>query len=100
LPHLKAFSDKYDPDQVAVILVDVRNLKELTQKMAADSSLTMPVLLDGDDVSGDMYGVYATPTTFIVDQAGRAIFKHIGYGEGQEVMLEAEIELLLERGTT
>ena len=83
-----------------MILIDVRNMKEQTGKMVEDESLTMPVLLDGEGISRELYGVYATPTTFIVDQAGRAIFKHIGYGEGQEVMLETEIELLLERGTT
>ncbi len=78
-------------------MIDVRNLKEQTGKMAEDESLTMPVLLDSESVSRDLYGVHATPTTFIVDQAGRAVFKHIGYGGGQEVMLETEIELLLER---
>ena len=83
-----------------MILIDVRNMKEETAKMVEDESLTMPVLLDSESVSRESYGIRATPTTFIVDQAGRAIFKHIGYGEGQEVMLEAEIELLLERGTT
>jgi hypothetical protein len=75
-------------------------MKEQTGKMVEEESLTMPVLLDSENVSREIYGIRATPTTFIVDQAGRAIFKHIGYGEGQEVMLETEIELLLDRGTT
>jgi hypothetical protein len=83
-----------------VILVDVRNMKEQTTKMVEEESLTMPVLLDSEGVSREIYGIRATPTTIIVDQAGRAIFKHIGYGEGQEVMLETEIQLLLERGAT
>ena len=60
----------------------------------------MPVLLDDQEISREKYGVFATPTTFIVDQYGRAIFKHIGYVEGEEVMLEREIELLLKREAT
>ncbi len=83
-----------------MILIDVRNLKDQTSKMVEDEALSMPVLLDTEGISGDLYKVYATPTTFIVDHEGRAIFKHVGYGQGQEVMLEKEIELLLERGTT
>jgi hypothetical protein len=73
-------------------------MKEQTSKMVEDESLTMPVLLDSEGISREKYGIYATPTTIIVDQAGSAIFRHIGYGEGQEVMFEREIDLLLERG--
>lgn len=80
-----------------IILIDVRNLKEMTIETVKDQSLSMPVLLDTEDVSSDMYGVYATPTTFIVDRNGRAIFKHVGFGQGQEAMFEREIDMLLER---
>ena len=68
--------------------------------MIAGASLTVPVLLDEKDISGEAYGVFATPTTFVVDTAGRIMFKHIGYGPGMEGMLQREVALLLERGTT
>ena len=82
------------------MIVDVRNLKDRTQKIADNALLSVPILLDDQEISGEKYGVFATPTTFIVDQYGRAIFKHIGYVEGHEKMLEREIELLLARETT
>ena len=82
-----------------IILVDASNRKELTEKVMDEAVVSMPVLLDDKDISGEDYGVFATPTTFIVDSTGRIIFKHVGFGEGMEDLFEREIDLLLQRGT-
>jgi hypothetical protein len=91
---------KFGARGVEILIIDASNRRELTEKVAEETSITMPVLLDEEDVSGESYGVFATPTTLIVDGSGRVIFKHIGYGPGTEKVLEREIELLLERQTT
>lgn len=93
-------SEQYGSSGVEVLVIDASNRKELTERMIAEASLTVPVLLDEEDISGETYGVFATPTTFVVDTAGRIMFKHIGYGPGMEGMLQREVALLLERGTT
>lgn len=82
------------------MVIDVRNMKEHTQEIADRVSLSVPVLLDDKEVSRENYGISATPTTFIVDRSGKAMFKHIGYEEGHEAMLEREIQLLLNRKPT
>jgi peroxiredoxin len=97
LPQLEALYGKYTGRGVKVIVVDVSNRKELTRTIVDEVSASMPVLLDDKDISGKDYGVYATPTTFIIDSAGRTVFKHIGFGEGMEDMFEREIDLLLQR---
>jgi thiol-disulfide isomerase/thioredoxin len=97
LPHLQALHEKYGQDDVVVLLVDVRNLKDQTKEMADNASLSMPVLLDEEKISREKYNVRATPTTVIIDRSGKAVFRHVGYGEGEEKMLEREIELLLKR---
>ena len=80
-----------------VILIDASNRAELTRKMIEEAAVSMPVLLDDKDVTGESYGVFATPTTFIIDPAGRIIFTHIGFSEGMEAVLDREIDLLLQR---
>jgi hypothetical protein len=92
--------DKYGARGLEILIVDASNRKDLTQDVADETSLTLPVLLDDQDISHTAYGVFATPTTLLVDVAGRIIFKHIGYGPGTEDMLGREIELLLEGKTT
>jgi len=101
LPHLNALSDKYAGKGVKVVVVDVIGSKALTEKMIADAQYkASPVVLDEKELAHKDYGITATPTTFIVDSAGRMIFKHLGYGPGMENMFDKEIELLQARKTT
>jgi hypothetical protein len=72
-------------------------MKERTLELAEEYELTVPVLLDDKDISHQVYEIVYTPTTFILDRRGRAVFRHVGFTEGQESMLEKEIRLLLER---
>jgi len=84
-----------------VVAVDVIGSKALTEKMIADVGYkASPVVLDEKELAHKEYGITATPTTFIVDPAGRMIFKHLGYGPGMENMFEKEIDLLQARKTT
>ncbi len=87
----------FDRADVEVVIIDVRNMKERTLELAEEYDLSMPVLLDDKDVSHEAYEIVYTPTTFILDRRGRAVFRHIGFAEGQESMLDKEIHLLLER---
>lgn len=100
MPHLGALSTKYQAQGIKVIVVDVTGRKELTEKVASDASYGAPVLLDDKGFSRTEYKIVATPTTFVVDQSGRMIFKHVGYGPGMEKMYEKEIDLLLGRKTS
>ena len=79
------------------MIIDVRNMKEQTLELAEEYHLSLPVLLDDKDLSHQTYKIVYTPTTFIVDRLGRAVFIHVGFAPGQETMLEKEIHLLLER---
>ena len=86
-----------DGGDVRILVVDVKNMEERTAELVSEYNLTLPVLLDDQDVSHQVYGVVYTPTTFLIDRRGRAVFRHVGFAEGQETMLEKEIALLLER---
>lgn len=100
MPHLAALNTKYEARGVRVIVIDITGSKELTEKVVADASYGAPVLLDDKDFSRTEYKIKATPMTFVVDQSGRMIFKHLGYEPGAERIYEKEIDLLLARKTT
>jgi thiol-disulfide isomerase/thioredoxin len=100
LPHIAAINEKYQAKGLKVIVVDATNRKELTEKMMSELSYKAPVLLDEKDVAGEQYKIVGTPTTYLVDEAGRIIFKHVGYGPGLERAFEKEIEALLAKKST
>jgi thiol-disulfide isomerase/thioredoxin len=100
LPHLDALNTKYEARGIKVVVIDVTGRKELTDKVAAEASYKAPVLLDDKGFSRSEYKIMATPTTFVVDQSGRMVFKHVGYSPGMERMYEKEIEMLLAIKTT
>jgi hypothetical protein len=57
---------------------------------------TFPVLLSsGNDFVRTNYGVSGTPTNFILNADGRLVFRHLGYGPGNEKTMEVEIRELL-----
>jgi hypothetical protein len=91
---------KFDGKGIVFVVIDASNRKEQTQEIVSEKSPSLTVVLDEEGAAWDSYKVYATPTTFIVDPAGRVIFKHVGYGPGMEKMMEKELDLLLERRTT
>jgi len=78
-------------------MIDVKNMKEQMLELAEEYGLSLPILLDDQDISHEVYRIAYTPTTFILDSRGRAVFRHVGFAEGQEDMLETEIHMLLEK---
>ncbi len=100
MPHLEEIEKKYADRGVRVIVVDVSNRKELTEKTLKKASLSLQVALDTENISREKYSIIATPTTFIVDQSGKAIFKHIGFSPGMEAMLEREVQAILDYQAT
>ena len=79
------------------MIIDVRNMKERTLEIAEEYGLSVPVLLDDQEVSRKAYEIMYTPTTFVMDRQGMAVFRHVGFVEGQEKMLAKEVHLLLEK---
>jgi peroxiredoxin len=56
------------------------------------------LLNDPDRNAFDAYDITGVPTTVIIDQTGRLMFRHVGYGEGLEETFAKEIETLLAWG--
>lgn len=54
-----------------------------------------PALLDTDHAVGTRLGVINLPTTFLVSQDGRLIWRHVGFADGDERALETELRRLL-----
>ena len=63
---------------VAVVGVDVQDLREKGLAFVKDNGLTYPSLRDGEDGAQRAYQVPALPETFVIDQKGRIALKVAG----------------------
>lgn len=71
---------------LTVHAINYKDKPEAAQKFLAD--LGNPFTLIGADTSGRVgidWGVYGVPETFVIDGAGRIVYKHIGPIQGSDI---------------
>ena len=53
-------------------------------------------LVDPEKSGGRALGVVSLPTTFLVAPDGKIVFRHVGYAQGDERLLESELRKVLD----
>jgi thiol-disulfide isomerase/thioredoxin/TolA-binding protein len=103
LPSFQAMHDKYKGNKNVVFLgmnwekpgdAAVR-MKAVTDFMA-NNKYTFPVVIDHDSVAAKAYELQGFPTVFMIDSSGMIRFRNVGYDEGVEKIIEAQLESMLE----
>lgn len=94
LPSLEVIGKRYRDRGISVLLI---NLDEESDKVRAwaERRFTVPILLDKGGEVADRYGVQSIPRLFVIDQAGRIVWAHQGYGGGLEATLSQILDELL-----
>ena len=98
LPSLEAMYRKYRDRGVVVLLINQGETPEQITKWASQR-YTAPILLDAGQVGG-LYRVRGIPQMFIVNQEGKVVYLHGGYGGGLERSLKLVFEELLAAGAS
>ena len=68
---------------------------KLVTDFMATNKYTFPVVIDHDRVAVEAYKIPGFPTVFMIDGEGTIRYRNVGYDEGVEQILEAQIESLL-----
>ncbi|WP_456271242.1 peroxiredoxin family protein [Bacillus sp. AK031] len=76
LPALQAFMEA-NVDGIEVISINI-DPEEHAAEFAENAGVTFPVLLDEKDEVNEAYQIISIPTTFLIDEEGKVINKHIG----------------------
>ena len=95
MPSLDAIYRRYR-DQGAVILLVNQGEDPETVRAWTKGRFRAPILLDQDQRVGARYGVRGLPQLFVIDQEGRVVYIHSGYGGGLEYNLKLVLTELLE----
>ncbi len=81
----------------SVVAVDVRDDRSGTDAFYQEYGFEIPNVFDTEDVAVAQYGVTATPTTYLVNEEGRIVWRRYGYLPGEEIRLREQVAALLAR---
>lgn len=81
---------------LTIISIDSGRRPAGMSQLLVDNNVTHLALNDPEGAVSHAYGVRAVPTTVIIDDRGRLMYRHVGFGEGYEVRFRAEVEKLLD----
>jgi len=98
LPRLQPLYEKYHDQGLEIVAIEAKRDTERAQKLINDKGLTYTFLENGTDdaeVVHAVFKVFSYPTSFLIDPQGRVMYYHLGFDEGDEVELEAQIQSLL-----
>jgi len=104
LPSFQAMHTKYKDNKNVVFLgmnwerpgEPAARMKAVTDFMA-NNNYTFPVVIDHDSVAVKAYGLQGFPTVYMIDSTGMIRYKNVGYDDGVEQIIEAQLEDLLKK---
>jgi peroxiredoxin len=79
MPVIEKYYRRLKSEGFMVLAVNVRQSAAVAEAFTAQLDITFPVLLDSDGKMAQRYGVYAVPTSFLIDRQG--IIQEIFVGE-------------------
>ena len=94
LPSLEVIHRRYHDRGVSVLLINEGESERAVRRWTG-RRFTAPILLDAAQAVGEQYEVRAIPRLFLVDQTGRIVYAHEGYGGGLEQSLSQILDRLL-----
>ncbi|KOY16198.1 peroxiredoxin family protein [Paenibacillus xylanivorans] len=73
MPDMQKFYDKYKDENTSVIAINMTTSEKSVDRIPEfldEFGITFPVLLDKQNKIGEIYQVYALPTSYIIDSQG------------------------------
>ncbi len=90
------WQEEYDMELVAISIDDQRNASKI-KPYVNGQAWEYEVLLDVNEDLKRYLNFQTVPYTFVLDQNGEVVYKHTGYVEGDEYILEDKLIELTEK---
>jgi thiol-disulfide isomerase/thioredoxin len=95
LPELQAIDEKYRPQGLSVVWVNVLpEENRMLVEWQATHRVAAPILAAERSVQRD-YRLTMTPTHYLIDAKRTVLWKHAGYKAGDEATIQKEVERAL-----
>jgi thiol-disulfide isomerase/thioredoxin len=94
IPHFIELQKQYGNKGLTIIGVSLDEQgPEVVKKFVKRLGVNYPIVIGNEKVVEAYGGIYAIPTTFVIDRQGRIVSRHIGYDD--KAVFEKEIQALL-----
>jgi thiol-disulfide isomerase/thioredoxin len=93
VPDLVRLQTKYEGRLVVVGVADDHGAVDVVQNFASAKQVHYPLVMNTPALAASFPGLIGLPTTYVIDQGGRIVKKHIGQLRIDRV--EAEVDALL-----
>ena len=92
---LKELRKKLSPDEVEIVLIFLDRSAVTVRAFMKQKNIDWPVLHDADKKVARAWGVDSTPTTFILDAKGRAVFVAFGTRDWTDPLIVSQVQSLV-----
>jgi thiol-disulfide isomerase/thioredoxin len=94
IPHFVELQKQYGNKGLTVIGVSLDEQgPEVVKKFVKQFGVNYPIVIGNKKITEAYGGIYAIPTTFVIDRQGRIASRHMGYDD--KTVFEEEIQSLL-----
>jgi peroxiredoxin len=95
-PYIQDIYEELRSDGFTVLAIEISGDRNRAETFMEEEGITFMNVIDaGGRIGRELYGVYAYPTTFLIDREGIIRYRHIGFSPGTEKMLKLEIQQFL-----
>jgi hypothetical protein len=96
-PHLQEIFARRGGDDFTILSIETTNRPELARKFVDEVGAKFPIILDEKKEARNVFALQGVPTNLLIDREGRVVFRHLGFSEGHEKILDAEVQVLLDQ---
>jgi len=97
LPSVNRIYSEFKSQGLGVLLVDIRENPDLVKRTVRERGYVAPILLDqSGDVAGRQWGVWGTPTAYVIDRQGRLAGRIVGPRDWSKTEARTFVQNLLE----
>ena len=94
-PWMNELQEKYKAKGLKVISINLDHNKELATQFLQQNPANFQIIYDAKGLIARKYKLKGMPSSFIVDQNGDLVSKHVGFNKEKALAYEQEIRQLL-----
>jgi peroxiredoxin len=97
-PSFERLYNQYKLKGLILFRVDTKESREAIMKFLEKEAVTVPILLDKNGKVGRLFGLWAHPTTYLIDRQGMVRYRSVGFVDWSGLEATSVIDVLLQGG--